>query len=136
VTAVLLALCLGIVSGLRTFTSPAALLLVRGGIWGIVAAVAACGEYVLDVTPNAPSRTHAVGISARVVSGALVGWVIATTHGGAGVLGVVAGVAGALIGTYGGHAARVAAIVRIGDYPAALAEDLVAIGLAAFIVTR
>ena len=46
-TAVLLALGLGFVSGLRTFTPVAAVLLVRGGIWGIVLAVAALGEYGL-----------------------------------------------------------------------------------------
>jgi hypothetical protein len=40
------------------------------------------------------------------------------------------------IGAYAGHAARLAAIARIGLYPAAIVEDLVAIGLAAFIVTR
>src|SRR6476619_565181 len=41
VTALLLALGLGFVSGLRTFTPVAAVMLVRGGIWGIVLAVAA-----------------------------------------------------------------------------------------------
>ena len=65
-------LCLG----LRTFTPVAAVLLVRGGIWGIVLAVAAVGEYVWDVLPNTPSRTQALGLSARVISGAFVGWLI------------------------------------------------------------
>src|SRR6476469_8937036 len=41
VTALLLALGLGFVSGLRTFTPVAAVMLVRGGIWGIVLAIAA-----------------------------------------------------------------------------------------------
>jgi uncharacterized membrane protein len=132
VTALLLALGLGFVSGLRTFTPVAAVMLVRGGIWGIVLAFAAVGEYVVDVLPNTPSRTQAMGLSARVVSGAFVGWMIATMHDGSGI----AGIAGAVIGTYAGHAARLAAIDRIGGYPAAIVEDLVAIGLAAFIVTR
>jgi uncharacterized membrane protein len=57
VTALLPALGLGLVSGLRTFTPVAAVMLVRGGIWGIVLAVAAVGEYVVDVLPNTPSRT-------------------------------------------------------------------------------
>ena len=73
-TALLLGLGLGFVSGLGTFTPVAAVLLVRGGIWGIVLAVAAVGEYVVDVLPNTPSRTQAMGLSARVVSGAFVGW--------------------------------------------------------------
>jgi uncharacterized membrane protein len=136
VTALLLALGLGFVSGLRTFTPVAAVMLVRGSIWGIVMAVAAVAEYVWDVLPNTPSRTQARGLSARVVSGAFVGWMIATMHDGSGMFGAIAGIAGAVVGAYAGQAARLAAIARIGGYPAAIVEDLVAIGLAAFIVTR
>jgi uncharacterized membrane protein len=136
VTALFLALCLGFVSGLRTLTPVAALMLMRGSIWGIVVAVAAAGEYVWDVLPNTPSRTQARGLAARVVSGAFVGWMIATMHDGSGMFGAIAGIAGAVIGTYASHAARLAAIARIGGYPAAVVEDLVAIGLSAFIVTR
>jgi uncharacterized membrane protein len=135
-TALLLAFGLGIVAGLRTFTPIAAVLLVRGGVWGIVFAIAAAGEYVVDVLPNTPSRTGIVGLSARLVSGAFAGWMIATMHAGLGLSGAIAGVAGALIGTFAGHAARLAAIGRIGGYPAAIVEDLVAIGLAAYVVTR
>jgi uncharacterized membrane protein len=65
----LLALGLGFVSGLRTFTPVAAVLLVRGGILGIILAVAAAGEYVVDVLPNTPSRTQAMGLSARSSAG-------------------------------------------------------------------
>ena len=53
-----------------------------------------------------------------------------------GAIAIVAAIVGAVIGAYAGHAARLAAIARIGGYPAAIVEDLVAIGLAAFIVTR
>jgi uncharacterized membrane protein len=132
----LLAFGLGIVAGLRTFTPLAAVFLVRGGIWGIVLSIAAVGEYVVDVLPNTPSRTGAGGLSARIVSGALAGWVFTSMHQGSGILGAVAGVVGAVIGTFGGHAARIAGIARVGSYPAAILEDAVAIGLAALIVTR
>jgi uncharacterized membrane protein len=135
-TDLILAFGLGLVSGLRTFTSVAAVLLVRGGFWGIVTAVAAVAEYVADVLPKTPSRTGPVGLAARIISGAFVGWTIASRHGGSALAGTVAGAVGAVIGAFGGHAARIAAIARIGGYPAAIAEDLVAIGLAAFIVTR
>ena len=135
-TALFLALGIGFVSGLRTFTPVAAVLLMRGGILGIIAAVAAVGEYVVDVLPTTPSRTQAMGLSARIVSGAFVGWIIATMHDGSGIFGAIAGIAGALIGAYAGRAARLAAIARIGRYLAAIVEDLVAIGLAALIVTR
>jgi uncharacterized membrane protein len=136
VTALLLGFGLGIVAGLRTFTPIAAVLLARGGVWGIVFAVAAAGEYVVDVLPNTPSRTGAMGLSARIVSGAFAGWMIAGMHAGSGLAGAIAGIAGALIGTFAGHTARLAAIARIGGYPAAIVEDLVAIGLAAIVVTR
>ena len=100
-----------------------ALLLALGlGFWGIVLAVAAVGEYVWDVLPNTPSRTQATGLSARVISGAFVGWLIATMHDGSGMFGAIAGIAGAVIGTYAGHAARLAAIARIGGYPAAIVK--------------
>ncbi|HTZ55833.1 MAG TPA: hypothetical protein VMB20_12290 [Candidatus Acidoferrum sp.] len=135
-TALLLAFCLGIVSGLRTFTPLAAVFIRRGSAWGIVLAIAAVAEYVLDVLPNTPSRTGPVGLTFRVISGALGGWLIAAMHGGAGIAGAFAGIIGAVLGTYAGHAARIAAIKRIGAYPAAIAEDLVAIGLTALIVTR
>ncbi len=135
-TSLLLALGLGIVAGLRTFTPLAAVFLMRGGVWGYVFSIAALGEYVVDVLPNTGSRTGAAGLSARIVSGAIAGWLIATMHGGAGVFGALAGIVGAVIGTFGGHAARIAAIARIGGYPAAFVEDAVAIGLAALVVTR
>jgi uncharacterized membrane protein len=125
-----LALVLGFAAGLRALTPVAAVLLVRGGIWGIVFAVAAAAEYVADLLPATPSRTKPIGVAARVVSGAFCGWMIAGTFG------AIAGVAGALLGTYAGHAMRIAAMARIGAVPAAIAEDLIAISLAAFAVTR
>lgn len=135
-TALLLALGIGFVSGLRTFTSLAALGLVRGGVWGIVLPLGAVGEYVADAMPNIPSRTALPSIVIRPLSGAVAGWWISATHGGSTIVGAIAGIAGALIGTYGGHAARLAAIARIGAISAAIAEDVVAIALAALFVTR
>ena len=135
-TALLLALGLGFVSGLRTLTPVAAVLLVRGGIWGIVLAVAAVGEYVVDVLPNTPSRTQAMGLSARVVSGAFVGLMIATMHDGSGVFGAIAGIVGAVIGAYAGHAARLRSDRPHRQLSRRDREDLVAIGLAAFFLTR
>ncbi|HEX3464625.1 MAG TPA: hypothetical protein VHS78_11305 [Candidatus Elarobacter sp.] len=136
IEALLLALGIGFVSGLRVMTSLAALALTRGGVWGIVLSIAALGEYAADMSPKIPSRTAFPSIVARPLSGAIAGWLIAAWHGGSPVAGAVAGIAGALAGTYGGHAARLWSIDRIGAVPAALAEDVVAIALAAFLVTR
>ena len=133
---IFLAFGIGIVSGLRTFTSLAAVMLARGGVWGIVLAVCALGEYVADASPKMGSRTAPASVAGRALSGTLAGAFAAAMHAGSPLVGAILGIVGALIGTYGGHAARVAAIVRIGAIPAAVAEDFVAIALAALIVIR
>ena len=131
-----LALAIGFVSGLRTFTSLAAVFLARGGVWGYALSACAIGEYVVDAMPSAPSRTKPPSVVVRCLSGAVAGWFVASAHDGSVMLGAVAGIAGALIGTYAGHAARLAAIARIGALPAALLEDAIAIVLAYVIVTH
>lgn len=134
---IFLALLLGFVSGLRTFTSPAAVLWARGStVWATILTLAALFEYVLDALPSTPSRTAPPLFIGRLISGAFSGWMISTIHGGSSAAGVIAGIIGAIIGTYGGHAARIAAIKRIGALPAAITEDLVAIVLAIIAVTR
>ncbi len=127
---------LGLVAGLRSLTAPAALFLVRGGIIGIVLAVLAVAELIADMLPQIPSRTSPPALIARILSGGIVGWLIAGANSSLAIVGAILGVAGALVGAYGGRLVRIAAIARIGAVPAALAEDLIAIALAAFIVTR
>jgi uncharacterized membrane protein len=127
---------LGFVAGLRTFTAPAVLWLMRHfGIWAIVLAALAVAEYVGDLYPKTPARTSAFGLIARIVSGAFVGWAMATSTGGSGMLGAIVGVVGALAGAYGGLAIRLKAIAAIGEISAALLEDVVAIVLAVLAVT-
>jgi uncharacterized membrane protein len=130
------ALILGFVSGLRTFTSIAVLLLARGGLWGIVAAVAAVGEYVADLMPWIPPRTKLPSIVLRPLSGAFVGYLFSVMHGANGLIGAVGGVIGALAGTFGGYSARLWLVEKIGSIPAGLAEDIIAILIALVVVTR
>jgi uncharacterized membrane protein len=131
------ALALGLVAGLRTFTAPAAVFLARGGIAGIVLACVALGELIADKLPKIPARTSPPALIARIVSGGFVGWYfISSSDGGSAILGAGLGVVGALIGAFGGVRVRRFAIDRIGAIPAALCEDAIAIGLAAFVVTR
>lgn len=137
VTLLLLAFALGLVAGMRTFTAPAAVVVARGyTIAGLILILAAIGEYIVDLLPRTPSRTRLTGVGVRVVSGAFSGYMIAGMHGTSGLWGAIAGIAGALAGTYGGHAARLALIARAGAIPAALAEDAVAVALAVLVVTR
>jgi uncharacterized membrane protein len=96
--------------------------------------VLALGELVADQLPNTPSRKSLPGFGARVLMGALSGAALgAASMALAG--GAVAGVVGALVGMYGGYEARVRAAKAVGrDWPVAVAEDLVAIGLALWTV--
>jgi uncharacterized membrane protein len=151
-TVLILALLIGIVAGLRTMTAPAAVswaahagwldlagtpLAFLGYAWTpYVATVLAIGEYVTDQLPSTPSRKVPVQFSARIVSGAACGAAIAIPSG-QWIAGLVAGAIGAIIGTLGGYEARTRLVAAAGgrDLPIALAEDGVAILLAALTVS-
>jgi uncharacterized membrane protein len=147
----LLALLIGIVAGLRTMTAPAAIAwaghlgwLNFGGSWLAffdnvwarwILTLLALLELVADQLPSTPSRTVPVQFGARLVSGAVSGAAIAVAGGSNWVGGLVAGLAGAVIGTLGGSRSRSQLAVAFGsDRPAAIIEDVVAIGTALLIV--
>lgn len=133
----LLAFLLGVVSGLRTFTAPAVLWIMRhGGLWAYVLSAGALFEYFLDVQPKAPPRTGAIGLVGRLLSGAFVGWWAAATSGISPAGGALAGAIGALAGAYGGLAVRKRAAAAVGNVASGILEDLVAIAAAVAIVTR
>src|SRR4051812_1206562 len=84
----LFAFLIGLLNGLRSFTAPAAtawaarlgwlkldspLSLVGSLPAVLILTVLALGELVADKLPKTPSRTGALGLSARVVMGALTG---------------------------------------------------------------
>jgi len=93
----------------------------------------ALAELVGDQLPATPSRKVPLQFGTRIVMGALAGGAIAAN--GMLYLGLVAGAAGAVIGTLGGAAARawLAAALKQ-DRPAALIEDGIAIVAAWLIV--
>ncbi len=133
----LAAFLLGCCAGLRTLTAPAVLWLMRHrSAVAYVLAVFAVLEYAGDLSPKAPPRTKAVGLIARVASGAFCGWaLLAFGAAGAGVMaGVAVGAAGAVVGAYAGLWLRVRAVAAIGRVPAAIVEDALAIAGAAAIV--
>ena len=85
-------------------------------------------ELVTDQLPQTPSRTVPVQFITRLMSGALTGAAIGASGGGW-VGGALAGALGAVIGTVGGRAVRGRVAAAFGrDRPAAILEDLVAIG--------
>jgi uncharacterized membrane protein len=135
--ALLLAFLLGAVSGLRTFTAPAVLWVMRHrSPWAYVLAAAALFEYFFDLHPNAPPRSAISNVVGRLISGAFVGWWAATAGNSSPTLGSIAGVAGALAGTYGGLALRRQAIKAIGNHASGLFEDIVAIAASIAIVAQ
>jgi|NGEPerStandDraft_6_1074524.scaffolds.fasta_scaffold05491_2 uncharacterized membrane protein len=146
-----LSLLIGVAAGLRAVTAPTAVSwaaylgwLPLGGtplaFLGHVAApwvltVLAIGELVGDQLPNTPSRKVPVQFGTRILTGALCGAAIAAPSGQL-LFGLGAGVAGAVLGTLGGAAARARLAQAFGrDLPAALIEDAVAIGGALLVVS-
>ncbi|RSV41205.1 DUF4126 domain-containing protein [Sphingomonas sp. ABOLE] len=145
-----LALLIGVTSGMRSMTAPMAISwaayagwLPLGGTWlgwlgwwgtPWIFTLLAIGEYIADKLPTTPSRKAPPGFIGRLLSGALCGAAIGLAASSL-PLCLAAGVAGAVIGTFGGHAARMALSRAFGtDLPAALIEDLTAIGIGAFAV--
>ena len=120
-TVLLLALLIGVVAGLRTFTAPAAVswaaylgrlpldntaLAFLGSIWAVVIlTVMVCVETVVDQLPSTASRTVPVQFAGRIVTAPVAGAAVAAPPGLL-IAGGIAGIVGAVIGTLGGHAAR------------------------------
>jgi len=140
----LLALLIGIVAGLRAMTAPALVswaaylgwldlrgtwLAFFGNVWVcLILTLLALVELVTDQLPSTPSRTVPVQFGARLVTGALSGAAVGAGSG-AMIGGLIAGIIGAVIGTLGGRAVRARLATAFGsDRPAALIEDVVAIG--------
>lgn len=147
----ILALLIGVATGLRAMTAPAAVswaaslgwldlsgtwLAFLGYRWAPwIVTVAAIGELITDQLPTTPSRKVPVQFGTRIVVGGLCGGAIFMGEGLAMLFGVVAGIVGAVIGTLGGAAVRGRMAAAFGsDRPAALIEDAVAIGGAVLIV--
>ena len=148
----LLYVVLGITVGMRTMTAMAVFcwfawsrMLPQTGwsfwtgylVTAIVFTVLAVGEYIGDTLPTTPSRAAPGPAIARVVFGGLVGGLAA--HG---ILeptagGVIFGVVGALIGTFGGVRLRLAGAKAVGkDLPVALFESALALGISLFIAVK
>lgn len=153
-TILALALGIGVVAGLRSLTAPAVVawaahlgwirlagtsLAFMGSKWTVaVFTLLALGELVADQLPGTPARTAAVGLSARIITGALCGASLAVAGGAGFWLGAVAGAIGAIAGAFGGYQARVGLVraLRVPDFAIAIPEDIFAIGLGLFLASR
>jgi uncharacterized membrane protein len=152
--ALFLALCIGFVAGLRSLTAPAVVawaahlgwinlhgspLAFMESPWAVgVFTLLALVELVADQLPSTPARTAPVGLSARVVTGALAGVCLGISGGASPWVAALAGVIGGIAGAFGGYQARVGLVraLRVPDVVIAIPEDLIAIGLGLILVSR
>jgi uncharacterized membrane protein len=142
-----LALGIGFVAGLRTFTAPAVLswaaylrpdILTGCGFLGSKIAVAfltllALAEYVGDLLPKTPKRTAPGPLIARIISGGLCGACLFMQPW---IPGVLIGGIGAVVGAYAGYNARKGLVekLKVKDAMIAIPEDLFAISMACLLV--
>ena len=119
---------IGAATGMRSMTGPAA---VAGGSgWGRILPFLALGEYVVDKLPQVPARTILPALAVRAIGGGLAGRSVAAAGKANLLLGTVAGVAGAIGGSYAGTAYRSYAARYMPPIVAALIEDGLAIVIA------
>jgi len=147
---VVIATLVGIVAGLRAMTAPAAMSWAAYFGWlplqntylsflGFAATpylltALAIAELISDQLPKTPSRKTPIQFGSRLVTGGLCGAAVGMS-GGVMIAGIVAGLAGATIGTFAGASARTWLAKALGrDLPAALVEDVVAVGGVTLIV--
>lgn len=137
---------MGVVTGMRSVTALAVLcwfawlgILPETGwaAWSatavatIVLGLCALGEYAGDLSPRALSRTSALPMIVRVLFGGVAGALCAQALTEPVAGGVLFGVAGVLIGAYGGVRMRVWLAKKVGrDWPVGVTESAVALGLA------
>jgi|ERR1700683_296289 len=149
-----LAFGIGFVAGLRTFTAPAVTawaahlhwldlsgshLAFMASAWAVaIFSLGVAAESVVDQLPNTPARTAARPLAARILMGSLTGACMGIAGGAAAWLGVVLGAIGSLAGAFGGYRARVGLVraLHAPDLAIGILEDLVAIGLGLFLVSR
>jgi uncharacterized membrane protein len=109
----------------------------------VVCTVLALIEIVYDKLPNTPKRTAPPGLIARIVAGSFSGATLAMACGQGLARGAILGIAGALVGTFGGYQARMRLVRSLGTQdqsPLAdrvgMVEDLVALGGSFWLLSR
>ena len=149
-----LTFAIGLVAGLRSLTAPAvvcwaahlgwinlsgSLLAFMGSTWAVwLFTILALVEYVTDRLPSTPARTVPVQLGARLALGMLSGACLAVAGQVSLWVGVLAAAVGVLVGTFGGYEVRAGLVrsLQVKDIAVAIPEDLVAIGLGLFVVSR
>ena len=145
---------IGVVAGLRALLAPAAVawaahlgwLRLLGwpvafmtSTWAVLLFSAlALFELIGDLLPNTPKRTDPAPLAARFISGGLCGACVCASANHSLLMGTALGGIGAVIGAFAGYEfrRRLVTASNVKDIFIALPEDLIAIRLALFFVTR
>ena len=152
-TVLALAVVIGVLNGLRSFTPPAVAswaihlhwITLQGplALIGSVPVVAiftslAAFELFADKMPWIPARITTMSLVLRGVMGALTGASVAAAGGQWAGIGAVCGVAGGMVGAFAGYHARIRSVKALGvpDIYVAVVEDLICLTGALWIVTR
>lgn len=147
-----LAFGIGIVAGLRSLTAPAVVawgahlnwlnlhgspLAFMGSTTAVVVfSLLAIGELIADKLPMIPKRTAPAPLIARIVTGGLCGACLCTAVGRSLLAGTLLGGIGGVLGAFVGYGIRRRLDLHVKDPVVAVCEDVVAVGLALFLVSR
>jgi uncharacterized membrane protein len=145
---------IGVIAGLRALTAPTVVSWAAYLGWihltgsrlsfmgtlvaAIIFSVLALAELVNDKLPKTPARTAPPSLVIRMVLGAFAAATFSVGAGASGIVGVVLGIIGALVGTFGGFQARTRTVraLHVPDFVVALVEDLIAVGGGFLLVSR
>ena len=151
---ILLCLGIGLVAGMRSMLAPAvvswaayfgwlplgesSLHFMASPISVALFSLLALGELMADKLPFIPRRTEAGPLVVRLLSGGLSGACLSAASTQTWMIGAAAGAIGAVIGAFAAYHLRRRLTVGAGmkDFLVALPEDLIAIALACFLVSR
>ncbi|MGI9114420.1 MAG: hypothetical protein DLM52_07265 [Chthoniobacterales bacterium] len=151
--ALAIAFGIGFIAGLRSMTAPAAtawaahlgwLHLQRAAVaWmrsltaALIFSILAFGEMIADKLPMTPKRTALGPLLVRVVSGMLCGACVTSAARFGLISGAVLGGAGAVAGAFAGYEfrRRLPPALHAKDAPIAIAEDMITLGLAIFLLS-
>lgn len=143
---IVLALGIGVIAGLRAMTPPMLVSWAAHLHWinlgsshlafmstaaaVVIFSLLALGELINDKLPKTGARTALPSVIVRMLTGAFAASAFCVGAGASAVTGIIFGIVGALIGTFGGYQARTGAVraSHLPDWVIALVEDLIAVG--------
>jgi uncharacterized membrane protein len=148
------AIGIGIVAGLRSLLAPAVVawaahfdllnlnaspLSFMGSRTAVaIFSIFAIGELIADKLPKTPKRTDFAPLLARILLGGLSGACLSAAAGKSLLAGAVVGGIGAVVGSFAGYEIRrrIVTNLHVKDLFVAIFEDVIAITLACFFVSR